>query len=43
VPGLTCHHSNFLEFRPMMDILFLMTILAFFVACDRLTGALERL
>jgi len=27
----------------MMDILFLMTLLAFFAACDRLTGALERL
>jgi hypothetical protein len=31
------------SFGPMMDILFLMTILAFFAACDRLTGALERL
>jgi hypothetical protein len=34
---------NFPEFPTMMDILFLLTILAFFAACDRLTTALERL
>jgi hypothetical protein len=34
---------NFPEVLSMMDILFLTIILAFFVACDRLTTALERL